>query len=349
MRRWKLWLFGGLAVVGTVAAVLYAVAAAPGAKTKLDIAILVFTAAAAVTGFLGLVVAWLSYSLETGRIPKPDLAIVAGGELVRDWHVEIDLLDPDAGVADALREEHDRMEEVIGKLRPPNTPATTAALISNSFMFKEVSEKDIVDYRKEVAKYLREYEAFLKHRRAIEVLRARSAQMVLAFTNERAGMPAEGVRAVIQFPTDDSFRVWDPSDIPEPPEARNPPTPPRRRSFFEYPSITLPSLIDLPGIDRSLGSLRNVQPQGNVSPPTIREGSTIVEFSVKEVLHNLHEDTRDHPLVLQFNRAGSWTVPYELHARNLPQPRSGMLTLQVSVREGDQVATEVASAGRPAI
>ncbi len=95
MKRWKLWIFGVLAVAGTAGGVVYAVAVAPGAKTKFEAAVLFFTAAAAVTGFLGLIVSWLSYRLEAGRVPKPDLAIVSDGELVRRWDLEIELLDPE--------------------------------------------------------------------------------------------------------------------------------------------------------------------------------------------------------------------------------------------------------------
>src|SRR6266498_3463012 len=90
MNRLKLWIFGVLAVAGTAGGVAYAVAVAPGAKTKFEAALLFFTAAAAVTGFLGLIVSWLSYRLEAGRVPKPDLAIVSGGELVRRWDLEPD-------------------------------------------------------------------------------------------------------------------------------------------------------------------------------------------------------------------------------------------------------------------
>jgi len=96
----------------------------------------------------------------------------------------------------------------------------------------------------------------------------------------------------------------------------------------------------MPDLSRPLGALRDIRPPGNVSPPTIRPGSTIVEFSVTEVMHNLHDDTRDDPLVLLFNRPGTWTVPYQVHARNLPQPKSGMLTLVVSLREGNGDARE---------
>ncbi len=53
---------------------------------------------------------------------------------------------------------------------------------------------------------------------------------------------------------------------------------------------------------------------------------------IKEVLHNLYDDSRDSPLVLLFNRSGTWTMPYEVHARNLPRPKKGILTLSVGVQ-----------------
>ncbi|MDP9227356.1 MAG: hypothetical protein M3P18_26620 [Actinomycetota bacterium] len=160
---------------------------------------------------------------------------------------------------------------------------------------------------------------------------ARSRQVVFAFTNERAGVPAEGVRAIIRVPTDADLHVIKESEIPEVGDPPKAPTPPQPRSLFDYSSILPITRFQTPGLDLSLGALRDVQPGGNVSPPIIRDGSTIVEFSVNEILHNLHEDTRDYPMVLLFNRTGTWTVPYELHARNLPRPKKGTLTLTVRV------------------
>jgi len=345
VHHWRLWLFGLLAVAGTAGAVLYAVAVAPGAKTKLEAAILFFTAAAAVTGYLGVLVGWLSYRLEAGRVPKPDLAIVTEGQLVRRWDLEIELLEPEPDVSSEVRKERDRMKSVIAKLKrsaaQPGSP-TAAALVS-SWMLKQIDDDDIAGYRKAVEEYLGEYESHLKDRYLAEAFWARSRQLVFAFTNERAGVPAEGVRAVIRIPTDEDLHVLKPSDIPEIGEAPTAPQPPRPRSLLEFSPILAASLFRPPNLDESLGALRSVQPQGNVSPPTIRQGSTIVEFSVKEILHNLYEDTRDHPLVLLFNRAGTWTVSYEVHARNLPQPTIGKLILAVRVRGGEGTSTEDAA------
>jgi len=338
MKRWKLWIFGVLAVAGTAGGVVYAVAVAPGAKTKFEAAVLFFTAAAAVTGFLGLIVSWLSYRLEAGRVPKPDLAIVSDGELVRRWDLEIELLDPEPDVAAEVQQERQRLEAVIERMRQPAKSAPTtlaAAVLGSAWTAGQVSDEAITNYQKEVDEYLERYEEYLKERHLAEAFWARSRELVFAFTNERAGVPAEGFRAVIHIPTDDDLHVIERPEAPDlgdPPKA---PPPPRPQSLFDFGGLVPPSLYRMPDLDRSLGALRDITPPGNVSPPTIRPGSTIVEFSVTEVLHNLHDDTRDHPLVLLFNRSGTWTVSYEVHARNLPQPKSGTLTLVVSLRDGD--------------
>ena len=36
-------------------------------------------------GYLGVLIGWLSYRLEAGRIPKPDLGIVYSGDMIRHW------------------------------------------------------------------------------------------------------------------------------------------------------------------------------------------------------------------------------------------------------------------------
>src|SRR6266498_4800816 len=119
MNRLKLWIFGVLAVAGTAGGVAYAVAVAPGAKTKFEAALLFFTAAAAVTGFLGLIVSWLRYRLEAGRVPKPDLAIVTDGKLVHRWDIQIELLDPEADVSSEVQRQRQRLSEEIERLRQP--------------------------------------------------------------------------------------------------------------------------------------------------------------------------------------------------------------------------------------
>jgi len=321
-----------LAAAGTVSAVLYAFGVAPGAKTRFEAAILVFTAAAAITGYLGVLVGWLSYRLEAGKIPRPDLAIVSEGNLVHHWDIEIELLDPEPDAAADLRTERERMESVIANLRPADPASKRAAAIMGPWI-EQVSETDVATYRKEVDGYLGEYEEYLRKRHLASAFWARSRRLVFAFTNERAGVPAEGVRTIIHVPTDEDMRLIAESDIPEVEDAPRRPTPPRARSLFDFAPILPTTLLRTPTLAESLGALRDVEPQGNVSPPVIREGSTVVEFSVKEILHNLYEDSRDYLLVLFFNRAGVWTIPYEVHARNLPAPKGGRLTVTVRVRE----------------
>jgi hypothetical protein len=321
---------------GTVAVILYALAVAPEARTSLDLAILVFTGAAALTGYLGIIVGWLSYRLEAGKVPKPGLAIIDRGRLVARWEVEIELLPPDPDVSAEVAAERTKLERSIATLEESTEakqPPAGSGLFS-SWAVREVNAEDIANYRKRVETYLRKYERYIKERRLREVFWARSKQVVFAFTNERAGVPVEGLRAIIRVPTDNDLHVLPASDIPEDLEAPTPPALPQRRSILD---LGMPAAFSVfpPSLERTLGTLRDVRPQGNVSPPTIRPGSTVIEFSVKEVLHNLHEDTREDPLILLFNRAGIWKVPFELHARNLPAPIRGELVLEARVKPPD--------------
>lgn len=62
----------------------------------------------------------------------------------------------------------------------------------------------------------------MKERRLREAFWARSKQVILAFTNERAGMPAEGLRAILRVPTGDDLRILSPSDVPQEPTRPHP-------------------------------------------------------------------------------------------------------------------------------
>ncbi len=56
-----------------------------------------------------------------------------------------------------------------------------------------------------------------------------------------------------------------------------------------------------------------------------------VRYEINEILHNMHEDTRDQPVLISFEREGVWRIDYEIHARNLPRPHSGRLTIEARV------------------
>ncbi len=125
-------------------------------------AILFFTAAAAVTGYLGVLIGWLSYRLEAGRVPKPDLAIISEGDLVRHWSIEIQFLDPERDVSGEIQAERERMEAVIAKLRH-SLGRTNPNALMGAFM-EQVSPDDIEAFRKRVDTYLSRYETYVKER-----------------------------------------------------------------------------------------------------------------------------------------------------------------------------------------
>jgi hypothetical protein len=173
-------------------------------------------------------------------------------------------------------------------------------------------------YRGEIEEYLRQYENYLKKESAYEAFWKRSHPFALAFTNERAGAPARGLRVILHLPKD-VVSVLLPKEAPErikKPAAPKPPDP--TGALIKPPFV--PEIVPHPivGAEHSFG---------NVSSPLIRNDSDL-EYEVVEVLHNLQEDTRTNPVILSFHRRGRWTVPYEIHASNLPLPKRGVLTIE---------------------
>lgn len=329
-----------LAAAGTVAAILYAARVASNAKTDFDVAILVFACAAALTGYLGLLVAWLGYRLEVGRVPKPDLAFLEDGAATKRMDFEIELLPPkDEGeVAAQLTRETEEMEEWVAKVEQPraNRPSNPFAALA---LVTEISDEDVARFRGEIREYLKSYEKYLRVKRAFDAVMARSREVIFAFTNDRAGAPAEGVRIIIQAP--DDVRVLKRSDVPEEPEVPVRPKPPRAHSIFD----TIAALDRAP-LTPFYPAMRAMPvPAGNVSGPTIRSGSTEIEFTVGEVLHNLREDTGDSPLMFIFARPDTWVIRYEMHARNLPSPKRGELTIRTRVK----VQTSPAESSSPPV
>jgi hypothetical protein len=207
-----------------------------------------------------------------------------------------------------------------------NRPSSS---ILNFGMTSQISDDAVAQYRAEVTEYLKSYETHLRDKRVFDAVRARSREVTFAFTNDRAGVPAEGVRAIIHVP--DEVRVIKRSEFPEDPGMPGRPKPPRAHSILD----TIPAVnrgLDLPFMP-AMRAMPTMGRPRNVSPPTIRSGgSTEIEFTVGEILHNLQEDSNENPLVFVFPRAATWTIPYEMHARNLPSPKRGELTIRTTVK-----------------
>jgi hypothetical protein len=329
--RLSRWIYGALAAVGTVAAALYAISVFSVAATRLEVALLVFTTAAAVIGYLGLIVSYRLYRLEVGKVPKPDLAILDDGKTTKRWEVQIELLAVDESeVAAAVSRETRAMEASIAKVEEPRANRPSNSIIDFD-VAGHINDDAMKKYRTEVSDYLKTYEMCLRAKRVFDALSARSRDVTFAFTNDRAGVPAEGVRVIIHVP--DEVRVLERSQFPENPVMPRRPKPPRSHSL----------LGDIAGLGRGFDTsslLSSMRPlpvipgrPGNVSWPTIRSGtSTEIAFKVEEILHNIGDDSHEHPVVLAFPRAGTWTIRYEMHARNLPSPKRGELTITTTVK-----------------
>jgi hypothetical protein len=329
MNRAKIWLFGGLAAAGTVVIVLVAAGVVGEAKTSLDVAVLAFTGLAAAIGWLGLIVSWLTYQLEAGRVPRPDVRIIDEGSLTSHWTVHLMRVAPaedTAGILEREREELARAKEVS---RRPKAKGSLADLVgASSFLFPAPSEDDLRRYDERVEEYIPRLERFLIEKRSYDEFWSISRPLLLAFTNDKGGAPADGVLIRLHFPDKkEGLVVHDVIGVPDkPPQPPARPAPPKGSSLLDQFLVQPMSFPDF--IGRGLGSIEPIAPPGNVSGPDFEEGSVLVKYTVAQILHNVPEDNRDESLLVSFMKPGTWEIPYEVHARNLQAHRTGLLRIE---------------------
>lgn len=319
MSRSKIIVFVILAVAGTIAMVLYAAAVFPAAPSSFQLAILVFTGIAAVVGFLGLILSYLTYRIEAGRVPRPDIAIrLPGDSWAKFLSLEAAFIEPTKAFDDLINKRKHELDEATNVQRPH---PLVGGFISAGFSY------DLGRYEREVEEHLKKYRDYLEMKELWETFWRRSYVTVLGFSNDQAGVPASGIKAQIHFPVEDEgMRVMRLTELPErrPTEPKRP-DPPRPDTTLGLGGLDVSRFTHaMPHID-----FPDVRPPGNVSGPEIGPGSVLVTYTVQELLHNTVETTEDEPIVLSFLRPGKWTIPYEIHARNLPVPKKGTFTIEV--------------------
>ncbi len=317
MTRLKLWAFSGLALAGTAFTVSYAAKVAKYAGSPLTTAVLVFAATSALTGFLGVLLTWVTYRLEAGRVPKPDVRIIDEGDLVTHWRLELALDVPGIDFDEVIEKERDRLIRA----------ALEASSAMSSFFLKVPSSDDQKRFEEEAESYLRKLRTYLEAKLVYDRFWARARPLLLAFTNNQVGAPIEGALIRLQFPEDAGLRVEREDMAPSEPERPLPPAPPAFHSALLDYGLAGPTLSFRELRDTGLGSLMASNPPESVSGPTFEKDSLRVEYEVAEILHKVHEDNRDCPLLLVFEHSGDWIVPYEIRARNLPRPHQGRLEI----------------------
>lgn len=329
MTRWKMWIFGALALLGTAAAIAYASVVAPTVRTRAELAILVFTASAAGIGWLGLIVSWLTYRLEAGRVPRPDVQIIDEGTLVKHWKVRVRGPSQTPHVEEVAANERKRLAEAREKAQSYR-PRGLLALSG----WTAPSEEDFREFDQKVEGYLRDLEEYGRQKFMFDLFWSVTRPLLLAFTNDRGGAPAEGVLVRLIIPEDGGIAVADEGLGMKEPKRPTPPMAPSGHSLGGLASLVEQwKPLDYPRLlDTGLGGLKAREPPGNVSDPTVEKGT--VEYRVQEILHNVPEDNRDAALLVHFNRAGTWHVRYEVHARNLRTPRRAKLTIEAIDEDG---------------
>lgn len=317
MTKWKIRLSLTLAIAGTAAMVLYAALVLPGAPSNFQVAVLFFTAVAAIVGFLGLLVSFLTYRMEAGRVPKPDLRIRdAEGDWTQRLRLEAAFIEP----TEAFDQEVEARRSELDALRTAGRASALGGFVQVNY------ESDVARYKKDVEQYLKEFEEHLKFKSLWECFWRRSFVTVLGVTNDKAGVPASGIQLSVHFPEEgDGIRILPLSQLPPPPKEPEPPAPPRPGSFLGLNIDPARFMPPTPRFD-----MPDLTPPGNVSGPEIGRGSVKVTYQVQELLHNTLETTEDDPIVISFLYPGQWTVPFEIHARNLPTPKKGSLSIEVA-------------------
>jgi hypothetical protein len=325
MARWKTWLFGSLGTLGTLLLVLYAASVVRFANTPLQLALLVFTAFAAGLGWLGLLVSWLTYRLEAGRVPRPDVRIMDGDSMLTEWKVQLQRYEPAESIESLVSEEREHQS------RRANAARASGNTRFSAFYVNQPTNEDWQEYANHVEAYLGEYEEYVKAIRWRDIFRSISRALFLVFTNDRGGAPANGVLVRLHFPEGEGLRILEQEEVPDEIEKPGAPSPPSPRS----PMLDLASFAGgiRPISPMPYGPLPDVSPPSNVSRPSFGKGSIRVQYEIEEILHNVLEDNKEYPLIVVFEKSGRWVVPYEVHARNLQIPRKGKLVIEAAFDE----------------
>ena len=263
----------------------------------------------------------LSSPNEKLAAPKPDVGFQTEDGVAADLKFDV-----------SFEGQHDFREQLETERREVEKPLSRSGRVGGNSLLAGVfvtqpTKDDWDAYKQKLEKYLEGYEVYLKYVAKWEDIARRARTIVLSFSNTRAGVPAEGVRAVLRFPdSSEGLLVVTPDDIPQRPKKPTRPKVPQPQRVGDFSGLMRPPVLPtMPSVDPHISNLG----PSNVSGPRLSEGLQLLEYEIGELLHNFTETTKGDPAVLIFTN-DVWTVPYEVHARNLLKPKQG--TLRITVR-----------------
>lgn len=319
MNKRPLWFSSLFLCVALGLLAYYVFRVASEARSAVDVAGLVFSAGALAVGLYGAVLASLSYRLQRGRVPRPELKIGLRDTASKRRVVHLDLSEVTFDVGGDLEGHAAWLESRI--------PSRMVRMLPGG-VFGGITDEDVQSYRSKCRKHLTEYEDYLCARVASKAFSSRTAPLLLSVTNV-AAVSAEGATLVIDLPTD--VMTFDESECLVEPDAPDVPQAPKPRSFSSLGSIS--SVLDLPSLTE-LYSSSDIP--GDSNPPRIdvlSDGSSRITYEIPEIRHHLGWTNEDAPLLIGMTHPGMFDISYEIHARNLPEPTKGKVTLVVAHRD----------------
>ena len=185
-----------------------------------------------------------------------------------------------------------------------------------------ISQEEVGRYNNDLDEYISAYSQFMVSQVEFDNLKSRTFKLDIVLLNDGTA-PAEDIDIHLHFP--DGFQLLEEDELPNPPEAPDPPLEPmtimqKLNNSMRYPYI-MPSSIFL---DQPFSSPKLPQ---NVSSPNIkRVNSYDVQIHVQKIKHNLKEYF--DPLFIVFDNfesANSFSVEYRILAANIPHEVTGNL------------------------
>jgi hypothetical protein len=259
------------------------------------------------------------------RQPELRLEFVAAG--VRGPRLEREIRHPqlaaDQEIEDQIRKEEARLVRMGG------APATSLTV------FGAIGADERERFQQEASTYLHDYGGYLRQRR--EYLRRTAFIVKLQCLLLNKGQAtAEGIHTVLRVP--DGPQVFDDDSLPRAPEPPSRPAAPRSQleilqQGMRLPDLALSSMLS----ERALHSLDQVRGiRGESLAPKITEGGSYrVEFHVGELQHGFEIEFDPFYCVFPVAEAvASFSIGYEIHAKNLAVPTKGQLPVILTVVGG---------------
>lgn len=264
---------------------------------------------------------------------EPKLRLELEGEGKRGSRLEV-LLDRPLGMSDAQIEQAIKEEEArLLAMIPADLDTSKLGDKDFALGLNRVPAQEAQRFRDAVPAYLEQFRAFLSERRSNEIRAPLTVKLACIIVNDGYA-PAEGIDVDLHIP--DGPEVCDDESFPKPPTRPQAPARPRTNNeimrvrqqefaqsllrlstlpTFEFPRLTMPDLGP------------------SLAPRITKTNSYDVSYELDDLRHNLTVTFKPFYCIFHsVDAVRSFSMKYQIHARNLAIPVKGKLDLILEVR-----------------